>query len=990
MSTPIEAIYPLTPMQQGILFHVTSEPDSPLYFHQLLLTIDDADAATVRSAWAEVFDRHPALRSLIAWSNRDRPLRLVRPSVDPAWHVEDLSDVADPQLRIDEYLEADRERPFDLESAPLVRFALFDLGSGSHRLVWTFHHIILDGWSTRLILGEISERLRAHAEDRVPDVPRPPAYERYLEWLDDSPDSDGEAFWRRHLGDLSDVTPMSRGATPWATRHIRREAEVDGQRLQEGATRLGVTISTVLQAAWALVLRRRFDARNPVIGVTHSGRPHEIEDIENLVGMLINTMPRRIEVDASETTGGLLERIQRSGIEWARHHTSSLVDIRRWVGWDRPDGLFDSVVVVENVPDEDDSAFRDVEYLEQSNLPFALIAVPGSRLTLIGIADADRFDPDLVALMLEEVAHVASQLVTQPDLAVGDVSVLTARERDRLGLLEATALPPLPHATAGAMVSHGLVRRPERVAVVAHDRSVDYATLRSDAHRLFEELSAAGAAATAPVAIEAHRSVETIAAVVACVTGGLPYIPLDPSAPPARRNQITKAAGVHVDGEGTVGKLGEVSPAGAAPPREDTLAYIMYTSGSSGVPKGVEITQRALAISTLVRRSVYGGNVTAFLVASPLYFDSSVAGLYWTLADGGTIVLPPDDQLDPFELRRLIDQHAVTHMLTLPSLYRILLDSGTMPSLSTVIVAGEPCPPALVAQHFATQPATALYNEYGPTEATVWATVHRVEPGDAAQTSVPIGRPVPGTTVVIGDVDGGRSPLGSVGEILIAGPQLAASYHGDPERTDAAFVQPGWIDERVYRTGDLGRWNAAGALEFRGRRDHQIKLRGHRIELEEIDTRLRQHPSIDDAVTVLREDRIVSFVVGSLPADLDAHLRAGLPAVMIPAVITPLPELPIGATGKVDRDRLPDVDVATASSAGRSLTDTEQIIADAWSEVLGTPVSDPEADFFALGGDSLAVMKIVSRTRQRGIEITARQFFETATLAELAAVAQVR
>jgi amino acid adenylation domain-containing protein len=988
VSTTIEAIYPLTPMQQGMLFHATSDPDSALYFHQLLATIDDTDPETVKAAFAAVIARQPSLRSLIAWQDRDRPLRLVRPTVEPDWHIEDLSEHPDPTGRIESYLQADRARPFDLQTAPLLRFAMFDLGTGAYRLVWSFHHLVLDGWSTRLVLTEVVEQLRAAREGRRPNLDRPPEYERYLEWLEQRTPPDEAQFWRDHLGDLSDIASVTGGGTPWATRHHRREREVDGRRLADGTTRLGVTVSTVLQAAWALVTRSRFGARHPVIGVTHSGRPHEVDHIERLVGMLINTIPRRIEIDDELQVSEWLSGLQRSGIEWAHHHPSSLSDIRSWVGWERHQSLFDSVIVVENIPDEADSDFRDIEYLERSNVPFALLAVPGDTFRLIGIADADRFEPEVVDHILEEVAHVAFQLVSEPEATIGAISIVGPDERARLDRLESTVAPHLIHQTAATMLSHGIGDRPERRAVVAEDRTIDFATLRFEADRLQSELLRLGASSDGPVAIDARRSSATITAIAACAMAGIPYIPLDPAAAPARRAHILESATVHIDGAGRLRALRSAPPEAPVTPTGSTPVYFMYTSGSTGVPKGVEITQHALATSTQVRRFVYEDPVGAFLVASPLHFDSSVAGLFWTLADGGTVVLPNDDQLDPIDLRRLIAEHSVSHLLTLPSVYRVMLDSGPLPSLATVIVAGEPCPPSLVSQHFEAQPDTDLYNEYGPTEATVWATVHKIEPGDAHRPTVPIGSPIPGTRVIVGDVILGRAPMGAVGEIFISGPQLAQGYRSDSDRTEVAFVKPDWHHERVYRTGDLGRWTADGVLEFRGRRDQQVKLRGHRIELEEIDGLLRQHPSIEDAVTVLRNNRLISFVVGSIPPDLDAHLRDALPVVMIPSVIDVLPELPRGSTGKVDRDALPEVRLAT-DVVERPLNDVEQIIADAWSEVLGIDVANPEADFFALGGDSLAVMKIVARTRKRGIELTARQFFETGTLAELAAVAQV-
>ncbi|HET9620459.1 MAG TPA: amino acid adenylation domain-containing protein, partial [Kofleriaceae bacterium] len=552
-----------------------------------------------------------------------------------------------------------------------------------------------------------------------------------------------------------------------------------------------------------------------------------------------------------------------------------------------------------------------------------------------------------------------------------------------------------PSALVPAQIAAHAAATPDAIAVVCGDASLTYGALVTEANRLARRLRAAGVARGQAVPVLIERSVQTIVAITGVHAAGAGYVPLDPTQPPERIAAVLRelaapvivvpgAIEVPAGAPPTirVGELGDVAEdlandVALEPAAAGDLAYIIYTSGSTGVPKGVAIDHGNLAASNAARAAYYGAELKPrFLVLSSFAFDSSVAGLFWSLAQGGTLVLPTEAaHLDVPRLAGLIERHAATHVLTLPSVYALLVDHApVLGSLCAAIVAGEACPAELIHHHHARLPGVKLYNEYGPTEATVWASVHELVPDDG-DGRVPIGRPIPGARLYVLDGELRPVPAGVVGDLWIGGPGVAVGYVARPELTAAAFRPDPWLGgaARMYRTGDRVRFRGDGALEFWGRHDHQVKIRGFRIELEEIEAALRRHPRIADAAVAVHgaapAQVLAAHVVArdpgeGLAGDVRAWLGRSLPAYMVPSVLAVVDALPRTATGKLDRGALKPPAAAAPASFVAASTAVQRTVIEIWKQVLGVERIGVDDNFFELGGQSFLVMQVHAKLSQ--------------------------
>jgi amino acid adenylation domain-containing protein len=631
------------------------------------------------------------------------------------------------------------------------------------------------------------------------------------------------------------------------------------------------------------------------------------------------------------------------------------------------------------------------------------------------------FDPETVARMAGHLETVLEAMAADPSRRLSEVPLLRGAEREQVLEGWSAAAPPAWPGFIHELVAAQAERTPGAAAVVFQGETLTYAALEAGANRLAHHLRRLGVGPETRVGVCAERSPELVVALLGTMRSGGAYVPLDPSYPSERLSYMLRDAGVQVllTQERLLERLprmeadlvcldrdreriaAESADPPSAPSDPDGLAYVIYTSGSTGAPKGVQVSHRGLAHSTAARFARYPEPVRGFLLLSSVSFDSSVAGIFWTLCSGGSLHLPPNDAWhDPVRLVEIAARGRVSHVLCVPSLYAALLDEaerrpGWDPAVA--IVAGEECPRGLVERHFGLLPGTALYNEYGPTEGTVWCTVHACRADDASRL-VPIGRPVPGTRVYVLDAAGGPAPAGVVGEVHVGGGGVARGYLGRPELTAEKFVpdpfspQPG---ARLYRTGDRARWRPDGELEFLGRFDAQVKVRGFRIEPGEIEAALRGHPAVREAAVLAREDapgqrRLVAYGVVEEGAEvrvpeLRTYLAARLPEHMVPAAFVVMETLPLTPNGKVDRRALPAPEAGGEAEYVPPRTVVEELLCGIWSEVLGVERVGVEDDFFALGGHSMLATRVAFRVQQTfGVEVPLRDLFETPTVAALA------
>lgn len=1029
----IETLYRLTPLQEGILFHTLERDDPALYVGQYTAVIDaDVDVERLRLVWFELTRRHAALRTLFTWKGRDKPLQIVRKDVEVPWRYEDWSgdDDAESPERWRALAQAEREQGFDLGRTPVYRLALVRVDERRYRFSFCYHHIILDGWSLKLLLDEAAALYVKPAGCELTDT----RYADYVDWLLTRDTGDEKTFWASQLGDLETPTRIPFTSARDATGHASRELLLDAaeaNRIRAAARDHRSTSGTLMMAAWALLLSRYTDSDDVVFGTTWAGRPQQLPGCQQTVGLFINTLPTRVQVSDNETAGSYIARVQELLVCIRQHEHTPLLTAQRASAVPPGQALFDSLVVLQSVPETGPSSRPwtpvDETFFEYSNYPVALLLRPGENFSVSLVYDQARVDAGAAERLLEHYINLVRGIVTAPGTAVGELAMLSNKEDEWLRAAGTGArLDPGQTVAVHRQMFDCAPGSPDEPAIIQDDRALSYAELASRSNDVacsVRKVLVDGGHSTASGfrgAVFLDRTPAALLGIFGVLAAGGSYVPMDP-AHPARRSRMVledlaagEAPAVIVTerrflpdlpaSDLPVVCIDAIEPAAATPPAGTAGdAYVMYTSGSAGRPKGVCVTHANLVASTAARDVYYGETPRRFLLLSSLATDSSIAGIFWTLTRTGTLVLPrPREEQSVASIAAIIRQQRITHMLCLPSLYALLLEhaeAGALESLTSVIVAGEACPATLVAAHHQCLPSVTLFNEYGPSEATVWATAARME---RETTEVTIGRPVAGVYTRVVDRRGRRVPTGVPGELWIGGAGVARGYLGQPALTESRFVSDPEDDgSRMYRSGDRVCQAADGELRFLGRVDTQLKIRGHRVEPEEIEQRLTAVEGIRDAAVLAAAganggDRLIAFIVcrdevPSLSA-LREELGGSLPDFMLPNVVTAVDALPRLPGGKVDlealRARVCDADAGPGSDHAAPTTDGEALLAGIWADALGIDAVGIHDNYFELGGDSLLSIRILARAQKAGLEISPTEFFARPTVAEQAVVAR--
>ncbi|SHN31632.1 non-ribosomal peptide synthetase [Rhizobacter sp. OV335] len=1014
----LDDLYPLSPMQAGMLFQSLVDERGEAYRTQLRVDLDGLDVARFRAAWTTVLARHEVLRSgFIA----QPPLQWVARRVELPWSVQDWRDRTGAE--VDAFAQAELVAPLDLAKPPLMRVALLRTQDDRHHVVWTAHHLLLDGWSSSLLLGEV---LRAY--DRAA-LPAPLGrFRDHIAWLQSRDPAAGEAHWRAQLAPLASPTLLASALRrPQPARPgqggLRRTLPV--QPLIDAARRERVTINTLVQAAWALVLARCTGQRTVCFGSTVAGRPAELPGAQQMLGLFINTLPVLATLRPAQRLGDWLRALQAQGLAAREHEHTPLVEIQRWAG-QGGQALFDSLLVFENYPI--DAALRQAppgglrvgasSTRDDTHYALTLALHQGEALAFDWRYAHDAFDEATVAQLAGQVERVLAAFVREPDACVGALSVLADGERDGLLRQGENGLGDVPGEVEPV---HRTIERlaraqPEATALVFGDVELSRGELNAQANRLAHRLIAQGVRPQACVGIALERSVEMIVAVLAVLKAGAAYVPLDPAYPAERRLAMVEDSGIapvltEVDADAL-----KDQPASdpQLPLHLDQLAYVIHTSGSTGRPKGVAVSHRALARHAQAAANFFGlvpgDRVLQF---ATLNFDAFVEQLFAPLAVGAAVVLRGPEVWDSATFRREVIARRVS-VADLTTAYWQLLaqDFAREPghdlgALRQVHVGGEAMSPeGLKAWRDAGLSHIRLLNAYGPTEATVTASALDCTPfvtGDVAwPASVPIGTALPGRALRIVDADLHPVVVGVAGELCIGGPLLARGYLGRPGLTAERFIADPFDGDggRLYRTGDLVRWTDGGQIEYLGRVDHQVKLRGFRIELGEIEAALLAQPELREAVVLARPSaagpRLVAYVSLQAGASIEPHqlrerLAAVLPEPMRPSALMILPTLPLTPAGKLDRQALPEPEAAAEAEHVPPLGDTEQALAAIWCELLGVPRVGRHDHFFELGGHSLIAVRLVAELRHRlGLEVALRTVFDHPTLADLAAALPAR
>ncbi|MFP3987346.1 amino acid adenylation domain-containing protein [Streptomyces sp. E11-3] len=1004
--------------------------------------------AVLRKAVDALVARHTALRVSFRLLRSGRSVQVVHHDVRVPWRELDLSGLGEDErrARLVQLVDEDRRESFDMAQPPLVRVTLARLADDEHQLLVTHHHALLDGWSLPLVFRDLfALYARGGSDGGTPPV----QFADFLGWLGGQDEELAAKAWTEALAGFDEPTLVSPDAEAAAATvpHLVTSA-LDAEQttaLTAAARDAGLTLNTLIQGAWGVALGQLLGRDDVVFGATTAGRPPELPGSEDIVGLLMNTLTVRVRLDPARPLNRVLADLQSQQAELHPYHHLGLTEVQRLLGLGE---LFDTVVGFQNTPVDAEAIQEQVPGLRlsvdeepvpgASHYPLSLVVVPGEELSLQLSYRDDLFTAEAGAAILTRVRRVLDSFVSRPAAPLGRIDLLAAEEREQL--LTAAEGPARERArsTFPRLFEEQVRARPEAVAVYEGELTVTYGALNAQANQLARALVARGIGPEGIVAVAMEKSARSLLAILAVLKTGAAYLPLDLGYPTERLRWVigdarpdlvlttSEAAGLLadvgaertlcLDGPGAgaadlselLGSAAELTAgrSGAdltdddrtAPLRPESTAYLIYTSGSTGRPKGVLVPH--LGIAALIAQQRDGLALRAdervLLFASPS-FDASVWELATALLTGASAVTATADELLPGPaLAATVARHGVTALLLPPSSLAVLPDDA-LPAGVTLVVGGEACPPDLVERWSV---GRRMVNAYGPTEATIMATMSRPLAG---RTSPPLGEPVLGARVYLLDSALRPVPVGAPGELYLAGDGLARGYLRRAGLTAERFVADpfGPAGSRMYRSGDVARRTPHGTLEYLGRADQQVKVRGFRIEPGEIEAVLADDPSVAQAAVVVREDqqgqrRLVAYAAPAAPAAgaqpepaaLRERVATALPDYMVPAAVVVLDRLPVTPSGKLDRGALPAPEFSGARASRAPRTAREEQLCALFAKALGAERVGIDDSFFALGGDSIVSIRLVTLAHAEGLDISPRDVFSHETVAALAEAAK--
>jgi amino acid adenylation domain-containing protein/non-ribosomal peptide synthase protein (TIGR01720 family) len=1033
-------IYELSPLQEGMLFHTLLTPGSGMYFEQAGIPLyGPLDVPSFERAWQKVLDRHSILRTSFHWENLDKPLQVVhRDARLPVQYLDWSGHSAVGQEQgLEAFLKADRERGFELSRAPLLRLTVIALADGARYVVFSVHHLLLDGWSSDLVYREAAAMYEAYCRGEQLELPRCRPYGDYIAWLQQQDLSAAESFWRTMLKGYAGPSAPGVGPAPGEREDCEEQqtrlSAATTTALQSMARRHQLTLNTLVQGAWALLLSRYSGDDDVVFGYTVSGRPPSLPGAESMVGLFINTLPLRVQISSNARLIPWLRQIQAGQFEARKYEYSPLVKIQGWSEMPHSTPLFQSLLDFGNFPiggpgRDQPARINGVRSYSRTNYPLNLLVGPGAELLLKIMYVHPRYSSEAIARMLGHLRTILEGMVAGSEQRrLGEISMLTEAEWRQLGAWNETATSYPREATIHELFAEQARRAPGAVAVSVEGAEVTYGALNRRANRLARRLRAAGVGRETVAAICVEGPIELVTGMLGILKAGGAYVPLDPAYPeerlrfmledsgavavvttggvsarvPARGTRLVLDEGDAAGGdEGAEEEPGEVSTGTTA----EDLAYVMYTSGSTGRPKGAAIPHRAVVRTVRNTNYISLGPSDTIAQISNVSFDAATFEIWGALLNGGRLAgIPREVTLAPDDFAAALRRARISTIFVTTDLFNQLVRERPelFQTVGDVLVGGSAIDAKWIGACLRHGRPQRLVHVYGPTESTTFASWHRIDGVPEGGAAIPIGTPLANTELHVLGRDMNPLPVGVTGEIYIGGDGLARGYLNRPELTAERFVPDpfsGRAGARLYRTGDRARRRADGALEFVGRVDDQVKIRGFRVEVSEIEAVLRTHPGVRDAIVLAREEaagtrRLVAYVAAASGevsvGDLRGFLEKKLPEYMVPSAFVRQDALPLTRNGKVDRKAL--------AAAGERLapeepyveprSPVEKTLAGIWGQVLGVERVGIHDNFFELGGDSIISIQIIARARETGLDLTLRQLFDNQTVSKLAAVA---
>jgi len=1045
--------YPLSPLQEGMLFENLVNIGTDVDIQQIICSIHERlDVGAFQRAWARVVQRHAVLRSKVEWAEISEPRQIVIPEVSFKGECFDWKHLSthEQEESLETYIQKDRAQGFDIGQVPLMRLAIFELGTEEYKFIWTFHHILMDGRAFPLILEEVFTFYEAFIENRDIELDDPRPYRDYIMWVGERDLAKDEKFWRENLAGFTSPTPLPMGASlsvgvgalgTGSSVEIRMPESLTSA-LRRLASSHDLSMNTLVEGAWALLLSRYNDEEDILYGTVRTCRRASIEGAESMIGLLMNTVPARVTIRKQTKVLDWLKQLREQHAQMREYIHSPLHQIQRWSDITHGSPLFESIVVFENY--YLDSYMRskggrwlnrEFEFRGRTNYPLTLNGYDDDEMLLMIKFDEGRFAQDTVQRMLGHLQTILQNIPGNLDKSVAEIPILTEPERLLLPNPSAFLAEPQQEPVT-SMFECWAKKTPEYPAVTQNKRLWTYGELAERSDALEQALRGLAQQRKDVVAILGSRSFGLIAGMMGVFKSGSVLLSIDRDLPKARQtlmlretnartllyvgNNLSEYSGfeneislniLYVDP--ATGYLKEVrkdpSPrkSNSAETLPDDAAYIFFTSGTTGVPKGVLGAHRSLSHFVNWQRETFGvGPHDRCAQLTGLSFDAVLRDIFLPLTSGATLCLPDDDLLSGSNgILPWLDRERISVLHAVPTLAHSWLADGSegvsLRSMRCVFFVGEPLTDSLVRQWRTAFPESGeIVNFYGPTETTLIKCFYRV-PANVSPGVQPLGWPLPQTQALVLGANFQLCGIGEPGEIAIRTPFRSLGYINVPDESRKRFSKnPFRNDETdlVYFTGDRGRYRPDGSLEFLGRFDNQVKIRGVRIELGEIESVLGKHEAIREVVVMAREDvpgdkRLVAYIVPDgdyIPSvsELRGHLNKKLPEYMVPNAFVMLEKFPITPNGKVDRRALPAPEYTRPELEETYVaprTPVEQSLAEIWADVLGVERVGVNDNFFELGGHSLLAVRLFVRIRKwAGIDLPLAILFRSPTVRGLA------
>ncbi len=1040
----LKNIYPATPMQQGMIFH--SEIEASSYTVQTYpLLSGKLDQELLKLAWQQVIKRYDIFRTAFIWNDEDL-LQVVSNAAEIPWYFEDISsfEIKKQDKYFSDWLEKDRNQGFDFNTPPLMRVSLFKLAENSYRMLWSHHHSLTDGWCLPIVYSEVMQYYQAFISNKNIDLPAVVPFEKYISWLQSQSRPLAEEFWFNKLKGISEATPLMIGKSTvdtigYQTKGIKLSIEKTKELLNFAQSNQ-VTINVVFQLAWAYLLHRYSGQKKVVFGATISGRPANIKGIEDMVGLFINTIPVVVEIQKDQKIISQIKQLHQDFQMASEYGYLSLLDIQSQSAVVNGQNLFNTLVVFENYPAGEtikESQVMDelkvIDFESDESTDYALtVSVSCNEILDIRIGyDQSEFEEVRIERLLSHLENILMQLPFSYDFNQ-PIQMLTQNELNKLDYWQNQILEPSDESLAD-LINDSLLNNSEKIAVISYQNRISYGELEQKSSCLAREIKSKGIGTDDTVGLCMGRSIDLIIAMIAIIKSGATYVPLDPDLPSKRLLFIIDDADIkltithtnyqdlfEVKGENLMlidqlnwfdGKI-EKNFKPLTPILKDSAAYIIYSSGSTGQPKGIVVEHGHVVSATRSRLAYYKQSIESVLPLSSISFDASFIGILWSLISGAELnLLDSSDSIDVAAIYNCVNKYSISHLIIPPALYKSLLDfveserTSVISQLRVVVCGGETPNSDLYQLHnnCSWNNDAKLYNEYGPSEATIWSTVAEMNDGKLQNEKIIGTSPGHAKTYVL-DAEFNQLAIGIVGELYISGHSVARGYLNNPELTKEKFLNNPFsknTQDKMYRTGDLAYFLENGNLVFSGRIDDQVKIRGARIELAEIEHCLLSCERVDSCLVLVNSEQssnkyLTAYIHKKNQAfddetfitEIRDTLQTKLPTYMLPSAYVIVSQWPLTPNGKIDKKALPEADVFAFQTEYTAATSSmEKSLVEIWATLLKIDADhiSINANFFELGGNSLLAVRLSTKIKaQLGLELTVKVIFESPDIKTLA------